>query len=54
MYARTLLYKQSGGISMKQQVNLEIMDFVEKQILPKYNAFGVMGSDMLPESSETL
>ena len=25
---------------MKQQVNLEIMDFVEKQILPKYNAFG--------------
>ena len=40
MYARTLLYKQSGGISMKQQVNLEIMDFVEKQILPKYNAFG--------------
>ena len=23
---------------MKQQVNLEIMDFVEKQILPKYNA----------------
>lgn len=40
---------------MKQQVNLEIMDFVEKQILPKYNAFGeVMDSDMLPESSETL
>lgn len=25
---------------MKQEVNLEIMDFVEKQILPKYNAFG--------------
>lgn len=25
---------------MKQQVNLEIMDFVEKQILPRYNAFG--------------
>ena len=25
---------------MKRQVNLEIMDFVEKQILPKYNAFG--------------
>ena len=40
---------------MKQQVNLEIMDFVEKQILPKYNAFGEShGSDMLPESSETL
>ena len=40
---------------MKQQVNLEIMDFVEKQILPKYNAFGEShGLRMLPESSETL
>ena len=25
---------------MKQQVNIEIMHFVETQILPKYNAFG--------------
>ena len=25
---------------MKQQVNLEIMEFVERQILPRYNAFG--------------
>lgn len=25
---------------MKQQVSLEIMEFVERQILPKYNAFG--------------
>lgn len=25
---------------MKQQVNLEIMEFVETQILPRYNAFG--------------
>lgn len=25
---------------MKQQVSLEIMDFVERQILPRYNAFG--------------
>ena len=25
---------------MKQQVNLEIMQFVETQILPKYTAFG--------------
>ena len=25
---------------MKQQVSLEIMEFVERQILPRYNAFG--------------
>ena len=25
---------------MKQQVNLEIMEFIELQILPRYNAFG--------------
>ena len=25
---------------MKQQVNLDIMSFVEQQILPRYNAFG--------------
>ena len=25
---------------MKQQVNLDIMAFVEQQILPRYNAFG--------------
>ena len=25
---------------MKQQVNLEIMQFVETQILPKYTEFG--------------
>lgn len=25
---------------MKQQVNLEIMEFVEKQILPRYIKFG--------------
>ncbi len=25
---------------MRQQVNLEIMDYVEKNILPRYNAFG--------------
>jgi len=28
------------GQIMKQQVNLEIMEFVETQILPRYNAFG--------------
>ena len=40
---------------MKQQVNLEIMDFVEKQILPNIMLLAkVMDSDMLPESSETL
>ena len=25
---------------MKQQVNLDIMTFIEQQILPRYNAFG--------------
>ena len=41
MYARTfIIYITKGNKLMKQQVNLEIMHFVETQILPKYTAFG--------------
>ena len=37
---------------MRQQVNLEIMQFVETQILPKYTEFGE-SHGLRPVSSET-